>query len=176
MKRLAFKIGDLVEVRAVVEKRWSSDDPKTLDDKKNLKTYVAVECEPFEAVITGATIRSEGERIEGSGPTNEDGDFDPPYLAVSKVHPLFLVRRGITNKEMMVFEGDVRPMGPHCIYIMEDPLEFPKKSVLGWLVTVMKSPVPSRYLVPAPMDDRYRKDMRDFARDMSRDKKGRWTK
>lgn len=140
MKKPAFKIGDKVWVIYTVESKHYDKD----------KVLVPCFEGGFEAVVTGAKRVFTG-KVEGGGSySTEDGwDYDPRFLSNAKSHLVILVRRGMTNKELMVYPSAVLPIPNRQDY-----------------------PIPWRWQTPMNAIDK--ETLRQEMAKIPRDAKGRW--
>lgn len=96
-----FKIGDWViaDCRAVPE------------IKDNVRTIARVQ-RWARGQVVGMTYRREGEIKGGgakySGVGDYDGDIEGVYLSITKTIPVYLIREGMTNNPIEVFEEDMK--------------------------------------------------------------------
>ncbi len=94
-KEKRFKIGDWVTVHGYVYFDY---------DTKKQRVIMKSKC-TFDGQIVGGTTKQLGKIIGGS--SGWEGDYDPAYLSVEKTVFVWLVRRGITNKEIFVLPEDL---------------------------------------------------------------------
>jgi len=138
---LKFKIGDSVEVSALVY--------MTRVYKPDTKVLSRIPVPPFAALVTGRSIRYEGQIDRGS--SMEWGEYEPPQFTITKAHRVWLVRRGLTNKEEAVLESDMA------------------QAWAGW-------DFPIRHAVQPKWDRDSRRVLREEMESVPRDAKGRWMK
>jgi hypothetical protein len=147
--RPKFRIGDLVVVSGVIHFYY---------DQFNNRQY-QVEKQHFEAQIVGARRKFLGKYKPSSGgynPICEDWENEPAFLEVKGFIPVWLVRRGLLNKEIEVREED---------------LELVARADWGiWLVEKTWKKMTSSWRT----DDR--EDLRQVMENVPRDSKGRWLK
>lgn len=95
-KEKRFKIGDWVTVHTYVEFDY--------DNKQRIIKKIK---ETFDAQIVGGTIKQLG-KVHG-GYSGYDGwiEGEPAYLEIQKTVFVWIVRRGITNKEIYVLPEDL---------------------------------------------------------------------
>ncbi len=143
-KKLNYKIGDWVKVYKVIERH---------EDEDNNITFKSKEVKPFYAQITGATRRQEGKihyhKYNHSYISEFDGGYEPGYLDVKNTVFVWKVRRGMTNKEIEVFEKDMNYMMNYAFFKL--PLRFNSE----WTKEA-------------------REEMSKISKDFPRDEKGRW--
>ena len=102
MKTPKFRIGDVVEVSALVQRM----DEK-LGDLSYHRIFTPVGCKSFKAIITGAGFRNEGV-LKYTGESYE--------LKTSKRVPVWYVRRYVRGKEIAVPEEGIIHIYPYSYY------------------------------------------------------------
>lgn len=137
-----FKIGDIVRVESVLTRSLTNSSV----DRKADVTWER-RAGGFVAAITGKSVRLEGEINPGFD--YGDGEYEPAYLSTKKVIQVWLVRRGMMNKEVPVLEEDL-------------------EATVGL--------VPTKHSNQMPVDEQYRKILREAVLDAPRDERGRWVR
>ena len=94
-----FRIGDWVTVKATMTFKYDPSGQRTA------RRFV----ETFHAQICGATERRTGKYNSGSSDAYWDPEAQSSYLEIDKVVPVWFVRRGMTNKPLMVLNSDIEP-------------------------------------------------------------------
>jgi len=130
-----FKIGDWVRVDARV--RFERGEAKRAELR-----------EPVVGQVVGVALRCYGQYDSG-GPTNYNEDYEPPYLIVAETEYVWLVRAGMTNKPIEVFDADVEGCWG------EKALPFRRTQTMPW-------------------SEKDKQELRDIMHTAARDKKGRW--
>lgn len=150
MKKTKFNLGDvvIVDYRNRVETIY--------EEYKRVLYKPASEVSKFEEVderkgmIVGARYIQEGYWHRGRY-DEEGGWSDPPHLTNIKTKLVYLIRFGLTNKEVMFLEED----------IIEEPF------------TVNWTAFPTRFV---KITKEERESMSKASKSYPRDEKGRWTK
>lgn len=115
MKKTEFNLGDvvIVDYRNRVETIY--------EEYKRILYKPASEVSKFEEVderkgmIVGARHVQEGDWNKGVY-DYEDGYTSPPYLSDIKTKLVYLIRFGLTNKEVMFLEEDIELIGTNYWY------------------------------------------------------------
>ena len=89
-----FKIGEGVEVSGLVHMKL-----EYVKDGRDRRVLSRIPVPPFSALITGKSVRYEGEIVRGWD--------EPSFFNQSKCHEVWLIRQGLTNKEEAVLEDDI---------------------------------------------------------------------
>ncbi len=144
-----YQIGDWVAV--------STDIPSLFYDDQEQRQMKNVHHDPpYAAQIVGSCTRMLGKYVAGQNVAsyfNEEGldwDWDPAYMEVSQVITFWLVRRGMTNKPILVRDGD-------C------------EAAIG-----SNEGVPWKWTNPYKWTDADRKQLSETIKNSPRDKKGKW--
>lgn len=103
-----YNIGDWVMVRGVVKAEEIVDIASTGGRRKNRRLHSDPGKGPFLAQICGEGRREEGS-VSYMGYEEESGTFDCKVWCSEKSHLVWLVRRGMLNKEIAVFPNDLKP-------------------------------------------------------------------
>ena len=142
-----YQIGDWVAV--------STDIPDLYYDEQGQRQMRIIHHDPpYSAQIVGACTRMLGKYVSGKDVANyfTDGapEWEPACMEVSQVIDFWLVRRGMTNKPVMVRAGDLqRAIGDN-------------------------KGVPWKWTNPYKWTDKDRKAMSLEAKNFKRDEKGRF--
>lgn len=134
---MSYKIGDTVLVRA----RATKEDEITEFYRASKRTYSSLACIPFIAKVVGYSYRQLGKTHWNS----EYTEFKSTGTVL-----VLLVRRGICNKAIPVFETDVE--------------------------RIPDAEIPWKWTNQTPLTEAVRQWLRDDAKNYPRDHKGRFTK
>lgn len=159
MTKNKFRIGDLVLVkgRILLEDEKADTMPGRQYRRKVVRHPLDAKHQ-FQAVVTGATFRTEGFTNYGYG---DDGGKQ--FIPKNQV-PLWLVRRSVNSAEQPVFEEDLEMVTP--VFHREEYAgrEVPKR--------------PGKPLIPwksgQAVTQGVRDELRDIMKDWPRDAKGHW--
>jgi hypothetical protein len=176
VKRLPLAFGDLVEVRAVIERRREGPDGRSIKHER-------VSCEPFEAWVVGRRAVFDG-HISGDPPRRlglfkgvfgEPSDYDPRWMRKQSSMNVVLVRRGMANREVMVREDDLKVVRPVLVanYIgpSEDLMNYRQRTKMFFCVR--DRPPPYQYANRYKWTDRDRSEERQRIYRRKRDARGR---
>lgn len=136
----------LVKGRVIVNYRGEKVGPHYVATRevREVKAELLPEHEWYKARVTGIARRYGGVRNPGTG---YGEDYDPPIFIPSSAVDLVAVRRGMSNKEILVSPEHVDPCEP--------AEEYPRRYMEGW----------------TPEE---RRQMSEMSKKWPRDKKGRW--
>lgn len=96
-----FKIGQLVSFDHIAESIYEGNDKKVIFS----------EIQPLKGLIVGRATRQEGTyHKESCGGVWNDGEYDPAYLSVSKVIPLWEVKISWRNRPLLVSDDHAKPI------------------------------------------------------------------
>ena len=98
------KIGDVVKVKELAYKDYISEDGKA-GHRVEWTSMPTLPCRI--GVITGATYRCDGIYSPASRGGYYGEEYEPAYLSVTKKHKVWLVRFGLTTREVPVFEQGI---------------------------------------------------------------------
>ena len=145
-----FVIGDWVEVQATVTTQYGEREKA---EDTNTKTLQREELsEPRKGQIVGLSRLYEGKKCGDCNVSyNYHEDYESPYLAIKKIHVVWLIRFGMFNKAVKVLEADLDKCSP------------------------LKK-LPLLYTKPFEWTERDKNFLRNEMRGWPRDSNGRWQK
>jgi hypothetical protein len=159
-KKIRFKIGDWVKVRARTYFYYDKNDERQIE--------VVLIKEPRYGQIVGARRKFLGKFEKPSGVRygfmGEYIEGDQSYLTVKSSVLVWLVREGYLNKELEVLEEHVGHMLNPPIEKDIFKFEVPKKSI-PWIKQ-------DKY----NLNEKERNDLKEAMKHVPRDAKGRWIK
>lgn len=94
-----FYIGQIVSFDHVAAPEYIARERKIVNQR----------IKPLYGVVTGQVVKREGTyHSGGGGGVYGDGDFDPPYLSISRDVRLWEVRTGMRNKPLHVADEHIQ--------------------------------------------------------------------
>jgi len=156
-----YPIGTVVKVKSVITMGYIESVGNT---QKKIERVIIKEPEiinkPFTGIIVGGAYVMEGE-VGIGGHYDSDTHYapEPNYLIVSKTLFVYLVRRGFTNKPLMVLPKDLN---------FENPL-------LAFYSSYSPR-IPFRFSRKTERSEENKARLREDMKSVPRDAKGRWRK